>query len=254
MPAVSKSQARLFGMAHALQTGKLSPSKVSPSVRDLAQHISPTDALHFAETKHQGLPEKVASRNGFLAMVRKVQAGEHGLESASKSVSDVAKRFEPKDKRAEAIVDGMTSQAALTKMSSVWLLASSQFLQKQADVHSILARTHKAMHQAGAKNRELLRSELDQLKSVNQKLQGQADQASSKIMQAETKAQAAAQKQQQAETEAAMASKSIEQLQMAQMAQRTPPPPEQPAYGHMLLGGQPGGAPAAPAPAQMPGQ
>jgi hypothetical protein len=59
---------------------------------------------------------------------------------------------------------------------------------------------------------------------------------------------------------AAMASKSIEQLQMAQMAQRTPPPPEQPAYGAMLMGGSPAGGamgaaqpqPAQPAP--MPGQ
>ena len=213
--------------------------------------------MHFAETKHKGLPEhKTASRHGFLAMVRKVQAGEQGLDTASKSVSDVAKRFEPKDKRSESLgSDGMTSQAALTKMSSVRAFAASLFLQKQADVHSILARTHKSMHQAGAKNRELLRKELDQMKATNQKLQAQSDQASSKIMQAETKAQAAAQKQQQAETEAAMASKSIEQLQMAQMAQRTPPPPEQPAYGHMLMGGQPGGAPAAPQqPQQMPGQ
>ena len=143
-------------------------------------------------------------------------------------------------------------------MSSFGLLCTAGFLQKQADVHSILARTHKAINQAGVKNRELLRKELDQVKSVNQKLQTTADQASSKIMQAETKAQDAAQKQQEAEMNAAMASKSIEQLQMAQMAQRTPPPPEQPAYGAMLTGGQPGMGAAAPAtgqaPAPMPGQ
>ena len=107
----------------------------------------------------------------------------------------------------------------------------------------------------------MLRSELEQVKGVNQKLQGTADQAQAKIMQAETKVQDAAQKQQEAEMNAAMASKSIEQLQMAQMAQRTPPPPEQPAYGSMLMGGQPGAsggmgaaAPQQAQPAPMPGQ
>lgn len=56
MPAVSESQQRLFGMVHAYQKGKLkhAPKKI----RDVAKHISKEDAKHFAETKHDGLPER----------------------------------------------------------------------------------------------------------------------------------------------------------------------------------------------------
>lgn len=59
MPAVSKKQQRLFGMVHAYQKGKL---KHAPkNIAEIAAHISKSDAKHFAETKHKGLPEKKAS-------------------------------------------------------------------------------------------------------------------------------------------------------------------------------------------------
>ena len=56
MPAVSESQQRLFGMVHAYQKGKLkhAPGKV----KSIARHIDPESARHFAETKHDGLPER----------------------------------------------------------------------------------------------------------------------------------------------------------------------------------------------------
>lgn len=56
MPAESKSQARLFGMVHAYQKGKL--KKAPLKVRQMAKRISPEDATDFAKTKHDGLPEK----------------------------------------------------------------------------------------------------------------------------------------------------------------------------------------------------
>ena len=61
MPAVSESQQRLFGMVHAYQKGKLkhAPKKI----RDVAKHISKEDAKHFAETKHDGLPERKRKDN-----------------------------------------------------------------------------------------------------------------------------------------------------------------------------------------------
>lgn len=80
MPSVSKSQARLFGMVRAYQKGetKNPPEKI----KEVAEHISPTDAKHFAETKHQGLPEHVKKANimnehfvnGFIK-----RASEYGL-------------------------------------------------------------------------------------------------------------------------------------------------------------------------------
>lgn len=56
MPAVSGSQQRLFGMVHAYQKGKL--KKATKKIREIARHISEDDAKHFAETKHNGLPER----------------------------------------------------------------------------------------------------------------------------------------------------------------------------------------------------
>jgi hypothetical protein len=53
-------------MAAALQEGKLSPSKVSPSVRRIARDVSHTDVRHFATTKHTGLPEHVAKHASYL--------------------------------------------------------------------------------------------------------------------------------------------------------------------------------------------
>lgn len=58
MPALSKKQQRLFGMVHALQTGKLSKRKVSGQIRAMAKKIDPESVEHFAKTKHNGLPEK----------------------------------------------------------------------------------------------------------------------------------------------------------------------------------------------------
>lgn len=56
MPATSKSQQRLFGMVHAYQKGKL--KNAPESVKRIAGSISKTDAKHFAQTKHDGLPER----------------------------------------------------------------------------------------------------------------------------------------------------------------------------------------------------
>ena len=44
-----------MGMVHAHQQGKL--PNASPAVRRAAKSMSKTDALHFAATKHKGLPK-----------------------------------------------------------------------------------------------------------------------------------------------------------------------------------------------------
>ena len=67
MPAKSKKQQRLFGMVHAVQKGEMkAPSK---KIRELAKRVDPEDAEEFAETKHDGLPEKVRKKKG-LARIR----------------------------------------------------------------------------------------------------------------------------------------------------------------------------------------
>jgi hypothetical protein len=57
--ATSKAQQRLFGMAHAVQKGELSPSKVGGAVKKIAKTVNPDDVEDFASTKHEDLPEKV---------------------------------------------------------------------------------------------------------------------------------------------------------------------------------------------------
>lgn len=59
MPSVSKAQQKLFGMVHALQTGKLHPSKASSSVRKLAKTMHSSDVKKYATTHVSDLPKKI---------------------------------------------------------------------------------------------------------------------------------------------------------------------------------------------------
>lgn len=63
MPAKSKSQQRLMGMAYALKKGDLSLDDISSDYRDkvkeLANSMSLEDLKDYAETSHEGLPNEV---------------------------------------------------------------------------------------------------------------------------------------------------------------------------------------------------
>jgi len=59
MPSVSKKQQRAMGMAYAAKDGKIDPSKLKGSPKELYDSMSKKDLKDFAETKHKGLPEKV---------------------------------------------------------------------------------------------------------------------------------------------------------------------------------------------------
>lgn len=86
MPAVSKSQQRLMAMVHAYKNGKL--KKAPKKIKDVARHISDSDARDFARTKHKGLPAKKASFldemfvRGFMSRLREF-AGEYLLRTPS---------------------------------------------------------------------------------------------------------------------------------------------------------------------------
>ena len=59
MPALSKQQQKIMGLALAYKRGKVPASKVSKSVKDLASSMSEKDLADFAGTSHKGLPKKV---------------------------------------------------------------------------------------------------------------------------------------------------------------------------------------------------
>jgi hypothetical protein len=59
MPAVSKAQQKLFGIVHAVQTGRVKGDKFGPEVRKLARTMSADDVKKYATTKIKDLPNKI---------------------------------------------------------------------------------------------------------------------------------------------------------------------------------------------------
>ena len=58
MPAQSKSQQRLFGMALAVRKGELERSKVSKEILDIVDgEMTNKEIEDFAKTKHKNLKE-----------------------------------------------------------------------------------------------------------------------------------------------------------------------------------------------------
>ena len=63
MPAKSKAQQKLFGMALAVRRGELSKSNVNKEVLDIVNSdMSDKQIEDFATTKHKGLKEYVSER------------------------------------------------------------------------------------------------------------------------------------------------------------------------------------------------
>jgi hypothetical protein len=77
----SAAQQRLFGMAHAVQKGELSPDKVGGAVKKIAKDVSPKDVEDFASTKHKNLPEKVDEDQTTMANASKMQPKEDSMSN-----------------------------------------------------------------------------------------------------------------------------------------------------------------------------
>jgi hypothetical protein len=58
MPAVSKAQQKLFGIVHAIQTGRAKATDFSPTAQKLAQTMSKSDVKKYASTPISKLPKK----------------------------------------------------------------------------------------------------------------------------------------------------------------------------------------------------
>lgn len=59
MPAVSKAQQRLMGMAYAVKKGDMPRGEASQEVLDLADGMTLQQLKDYAETSHKGLPDKI---------------------------------------------------------------------------------------------------------------------------------------------------------------------------------------------------
>jgi Protein of unknwon function (DUF3008) len=69
MPAVSKAQQQLMGMAYALKKGDMDPKDASQEVRDLADSMTLKQLRDYAETKHEGLPNKKIKESGLTGFL-----------------------------------------------------------------------------------------------------------------------------------------------------------------------------------------
>ena len=58
MPALSKQQQKLFGLALAVKRGDVPKSDVSDEIKDIVKTMPEKDIEKFASTKHKGLPLK----------------------------------------------------------------------------------------------------------------------------------------------------------------------------------------------------
>lgn len=59
MPAKSKNQQQIMGMALAYKRGELSDDEVSAEIIRMADSMTEKELKDFAETKHKGLPDKI---------------------------------------------------------------------------------------------------------------------------------------------------------------------------------------------------
>lgn len=215
----------------------MSPKSVSLKVRETAKSLSPGDAKDFASTKHEGLPESKeagsAKQRGFYAMVRKAQSGEKPLSHFGKSVTEAAKKMEPKDATASQVSFTPAPQRfrppeVSSKLSCVQLLGMSHLFQKRADINSIVMKSHKAVQQASAARRKMMADELAKLRKHNQKLQTEAEKHKATAEDAKLKVR-------EADLKVLQAGQTAEQLKAMQTAGQPQMPPEQPAFGSMLL-------------------
>ena len=62
MPALSKQQQKLFGLALAVKRGDVPKSEVSDEIKGIVDRMSEKDIEKYAKTKHKGLPNKVSEK------------------------------------------------------------------------------------------------------------------------------------------------------------------------------------------------
>lgn len=73
MPAKSKKQQRLMGMAYAAKKGELSSSKISPEIQKIMDSMSKKQIRDFAKTKTSDLPEQKKEASALSNMSDKLK-------------------------------------------------------------------------------------------------------------------------------------------------------------------------------------
>jgi hypothetical protein len=100
MPSVSKAQQRLMGMAYALKKGDMKRDDASQEVKDLADGMTLKQLKDFAETSHEGLPDKVEEYSlgsyytgSYFWMTQAGQAGVQKVSMQGDAEDPMVQRF-----------------------------------------------------------------------------------------------------------------------------------------------------------------
>lgn len=109
MPSKSKDQQRAAGMALSAKRGKLKPSELQGSAKQMYDSMSQKDLEDFASTKHDGLPEKVEEdaveeRDGMSIDVKKGMEPWRTKKNKDKEDFLRNSRFKPKKLKKESIM------------------------------------------------------------------------------------------------------------------------------------------------------
>lgn len=118
MPALSKVQQRLMGMAYAYKKGELDDKDASQEVKDLADSMTLKQLKKFAATKHDGLPERVPENiqvgqiNG-MGPIELPADGLLGSGDVPAGSGDAEEEYKKKKKKManfEEFINGLNSQ------------------------------------------------------------------------------------------------------------------------------------------------
>ena len=132
MPAKSKKQQRFFALVQAYKRGEI--KNPSESVRRAAESMSDEDVRHFAATKHEGLPEKVAGTTVHVHIQNKdVELDFNSMQAAATYLSSIG--LHDKDDILASLYNrvGMINGYKITYSGSDEVKeAAMRFLQKRA--------------------------------------------------------------------------------------------------------------------------
>lgn len=106
MPATSKAQQRLFGLAYAIKKGDMKPEDADAKAKELADSMSLADLKKFASTDHKGLPDKVKENIGLgsiggMGATRFPSNGNTGSGDLASPSGDAEKDYKKKKKERE---------------------------------------------------------------------------------------------------------------------------------------------------------
>ena len=117
MPAQSKKQQQLFGLARAVQKGEIPAHKVTSNVRQIAQDASSADVDDMASTKTANLPDRVRPKHT-------------ATESYPMTFGEVVKQYES---LRETISNVNKFKDIATQLSAIAEFAESTITNEMAD-------------------------------------------------------------------------------------------------------------------------